>query len=146
MPGKNKNLTRELHEKFMKESMQQIDESIGTVRFETVAEKVPSTYGDVDRNPPVNEAPPVAPPEETRNPDRINEIRNSVAADETPVITDPDVQTELMEIIKQKCEAFEKEIRLFVPDKNRVAAALQQFEDELMNHVRQQLIKKNPAH
>jgi len=145
MPGKNKDLIRERHDKFMKESMQQIDESIRTGLFEPVAEKAPGTYGDAYKNPPVIEAPPVAPPEEP-GPDKVNEIRNKVAAAEAPVITDPDVQTELMEIIKHRSEAFEKEIRLLVQDKNKVDAAAQRFKDELLNNVRQQLTKKNPAH
>ena len=144
MPAKNKNLILELHEKFMKESMRQIDELISTGLYELVAEKGPATYGDAYKNPPVSEVPPVAPPE-PGNPDKINEIRNKVAATEASVITDPDVQTELMEIIKQKSEAFEKEIQLFVPDKNRAEAAAQRFRDELMNDVRQHLTKKNPA-
>ena len=121
----------------MEESMEQIDESIRAGLHEP--------YGDAYKNPPP-EAPPVAPPEQPANPDKLNEIRNKIATAEAPVITDPDVQTELMEIIKQQSEAFEKEIRLFVPDKNRVEAAAQRFKDELMNNVRQHLTKKNLAH
>jgi hypothetical protein len=146
MPGKNKNLIREWHEKFMKESMEQIDELIRAGLHEPIAEKAPATYGDAYKKPPEAEAPPVAPPEDPGNPDKINEIRNKVASAEAPVITDPDVQTELLEIIKQRSEAFEKEIRLFVPDKNRVEAAAQRFKDELMNNVRQHLTNKIPAH
>lgn len=146
MLTKNKNLILELHKKRMTESMAQIDELIRTGLREPVAEKAPSTYGDAYKNALTPEGPPVAPPEEPGNPDKINEIRNKVATVEAPVITDPDVQTELMETIKQGSEAFEKEIRLIVPDKNRVEAAAQRFKDELMNNVRQHLTKKNLAH
>lgn len=146
MLTKNKNLILELHKKRMTESMAQIDELIRAGLHEPVVEKAPGTYGDAYKNPPAPETPPVAPPEEPGNPDKINEIRNKVATVEAPVITDPDVQTELMETIKQGSEAFEKEIRLIVPDKNRVEAAAQRFKDELMNNVRQHLTKKNLAH
>lgn len=144
MPVKNKNKVSELHVKRMKESMQQIGESIRTGLHEPLAEKTPPTYGEAYKDPPATEATPEAPPaEEVNNPDKVNEIRNQVSTAQASVITDPDVQTELMDIIKQRCEAFEKEINQFVSDKNRVEAALQRFKDELMSNVREQLTKKD---
>ena len=144
MAVKDKNKVNELHVKRMKESMQQIDESIRTGLHEPLEEKTPPTYGEAYKDPPATEVPAEVPREEgASSPDKVNEIRNQVSTARASVITDPDVQTELMDIIKQRCDAFEKEINQFVSDKKGVEAALQRFKDELMNNVRQQLTKKD---
>ena len=87
--------------------------------------------------------------EEHCGPDKINEIRNEVTAEQstetrqTIEIRNPDKQKELMEIVKQRVEKFERELRgLKSLNSKAVESAAQKFKSESMDLVRKQLTEK----
>ena len=141
MASKNETLIHESHERLMKEFMKEISDSISNIQ-EPIAENGPDVSANDFGRPPATDDVPAPWQEEHSGPDKINEIRNEVAA--TQSILNPDKQSELMEIIKQRSEDFERELRRIAPsvDANTIASAAQQFKDELMDTVQKQLTAK----
>ena len=143
MAAKNEKIIRELHERLMKKFMKQISESISNIQAPLVENKpdVPKN----DSGPGPIEEVPAPPQEEHSGPDKINEIRNEAAATQSVEILNPDKQSELMEIVKQTCEEFERKLRRIASiDSNTkiIESAAQKFKDELMDNVRNQLTEK----
>ena len=144
MAHKNEALVRELHERLMKEFMKQISESISTIQEPIVENKPDVRKNDSGSVPAINEdlAPPV---EEHSGPDKINEIRNEVAESQPAELLNPDKQRELMEIVKQRSEEFERELRRIASDDITIESAAQKFKDELMDNAHKQLTEKKYA-
>lgn len=152
MINKNKELIRELHETLMKEFMEQISESISNIQEPIVENKPEVRKNDSGSAAAIKEVPapakeaPASQQEEHSGPDKINEIRNEVAATQSAEILNPDKQSELMEIVKQRSEAFERELRrITFADNNTIESAAQKFKGELMDNVRKQLTEKKYA-
>lgn len=143
MTDRNETLIHESHERLMKEFMKEISESIGNIQ-EPIAENRPDERLCYSGWPRETDGVPVPWQEEHSGPDKINEIRNEVAATQPTVLLNPDKQCELMEIIKQRSEDFECELRRIVPavDANTLASAAQQFKEELLENVHKQLAAK----
>ncbi|HTF19776.1 MAG TPA: hypothetical protein VK658_17010 [Chryseolinea sp.] len=139
----NKRLIRELHEKFMIESMKQIGESIGSIQGFAVHD-TPEVQEDVHSSAPDVRETTAPSKEEHSGPEKIVEIRNQIAAAQSPGVLIPDKQRELMEIVKQQSEAFEKELRKS-ESANRTRAASQSFKDELLNNVHLLLTERKYA-
>jgi hypothetical protein len=149
MAEKKEARIREIHERFLEKFMHQIVESLRNIHGPAGTNE--SAVGKNDSGPDqsIKEVPtPLQ--EEHGGPDRINEIRNEVAAtqsDETgqpAEILNPDMQCELMEIVRKGSEAFELELRRMPSlDKSVIESAAQKFKDELMDNVRNQLKEKN---
>ena len=138
----------EVYERHMREFMRQITGSIRDIDTPTTENtgdipKTDSAAGSASKEAP-------APLEEEHSgPDKINDIRNEAAADQLPetresiAIRNPDKQKELMEIVKQRREKFERELRgLESLSKNAVESTVQKFKDDLMENVRKQLTEK----
>ena len=143
MAAKNEKIIRELHERLMKKFMKQISESISNIQAPLVENKPDVPKNDSEPGP-IEEVPP-PPQEEHSGPDKINEIRNEAAATQSVEILNPDKQSELMEIVKQTCEEFERKLRRIASiDSNTkiIESAAQKFKDELMDNVRNQLTEK----
>lgn len=134
---------RELHESLMKEFTEQISESISNIQ-ESIAENMPDVHKN-DSGSAVAIKESLAPlPEEHSGPDKINEIRNEVAADQLAVPLNPNKQSELMEIVKQSCEEFENKLyRIVSEDHSIIASAVQKFKDELIDNAHKKLTEKN---
>lgn len=143
MADKNETLIHESFERLMKESKKEISDSIGNTQ-QPIAENGSDVSANDFERPPVTDEVPAPWQEEHSGPDKINEIRNEVAAPLSTGILNPDKQYELMEIIKQRSEDFERELRRIVPsvDANTIASASQQFKDELMENAQKQLTAK----
>ena len=145
MTDKKEALIRELHERLMKEFTQQISESISNIQ-EPIVENKPDERKNDSGSAPANKDVPAPLEEEHSGPDKINEIRNEVAATQSAEILNPDKQSELMEIVKQRSEAFERELRrITFADNNTIESAAQKFKGELMDNVRKQLTEKKYA-
>lgn len=145
MADKNEELIRELHERLMKEFMKQISESISNIREPIVENKTDVRENDSEAAPAIKEV-PAPPQEEHSGPDKINEIRNEVAATQSAEPLSPDKQSELMEIVKQRSEEFERELhRIASEDNNTIESEAQKFKDELMDNARKQLTEKKNA-
>lgn len=150
MTDQNKQLVRELHEELMKDFMEQISESISNIQ-EFIAENTSNAHENesgsvaaVKETPPPPKETPAPPQEEHSGPDKINEIRNEVAATQPAVPLNPDKQSELMEIVKQSCEEFERKLHHIVSeDQSTIASAVQKFKDELMDNARKKLTEKD---
>lgn len=143
MTGKNETLIHESHERLMKEFMKEISDSISNIQ-EPIVENRPDVRANDSGWPPATDGVPAPWQEEHGGPDKIIEIRNEAAATLPTGILNPDKQSELMEIIKQRSEDFERELRRIVSsvDENTIASAAQQFKDELMDNVQKQLTAK----
>lgn len=143
MPDQNKQLVRELHEKLMKDFMEQISESISNIQ-EFIAENTSNLHKNDSGSVAAVKETPAPPQEEHSGPDKINEIRNEVAATQPAVPLNPDKQSELMEIVKQSCEEFERKLhRIVSEDQSTIASAVQKFKDELMDNARKKLTEKD---
>ena len=130
---------RELHERLMRESLKQIDESIHVHDTRDIPEAappnisapVPTIIKDEVSTPAQNEH---------SGPDKINDIRNEVAANQPAATLNPDRQSKLMEILKQRSEEFERESHTIgSADHNMIESAAQKFKNELLDNVRRQL-------
>ncbi len=143
MAAKDEKLLQELHETLMKEFMEQIGESIDNIQGN------PDTAKNDSGSASTNES--LAPTQEQHyGPDKINEIRNEVATTPSAAILNPDKQSELMEIVRQKSEAFDHELHSLVSsntsaDSYTIESAAQRFKGELMNNFRKQLTERNYA-
>lgn len=142
MADKNETLIRESHERLMKEFMKEISDSISNIQEPIVENRFDLRENDSGW-PPATDGVPSPWQEEHSGPDKINEIRNEVAATQPTGILNPDKQNELMEIIKQRSDEFERELRRIVSvDENTLASAAQKFKDELIDNTHKQLIAK----
>jgi hypothetical protein len=142
MADKNETLIHESHERLMKEFMKEISDSISNIQ-EPIIENRPDVRENDSGWPPATDGVPAPWQEEHSGPDKINEIRNEVAATQPTGILNPDKQSELMEMIKQRSEEFERELRRIVSvDENTIASAAQKFKDELMDNTHKQLTAK----
>ena len=148
MDKKNKVRIDEVYERHMKEFVRQISGAIRDINT-PAAEKMVDTRKTDPATPSASEEVPAPLEEEHSGPDKINEIRNEAAAAQLPetpqsiAIRNPDKQKELMEIVKQRGEKFERELRgLESLSKNAVESAVQKFKDDLMENVRKQLTEK----
>jgi len=148
MAKKNEARIRGVHERLLGEFMQQINESIRNIRGPTDEGESDVRKNDSGSDTAIKEV-PAPPQEEHSGPDKINEIRNEVAATQPPETTpsteilDPNKQSELMEIVRQRSEEFERELhRLPSLDDNAIESAAQKFKGELMENVRKQLTEK----
>lgn len=143
MADKNETLIRESHERLMKEFMKEISDSISNIQ-EPIVENRPDVRENEPGWPPATDGVPAPWQEEHSGPDKLNEIRNEVAATQPTGILNPDKQSELMEIIKQRSEDFERELRRIVTcvDENTIASAAQRFKDELMDNAQKLLTAK----
>jgi hypothetical protein len=143
MADKNETLIHESHERLIKEFMKEISDLISNIQ-EPIAENGPDVSANDFGRPPATDEVPAPCQEEHSGPDKINEIRNEVAATQSTGILNPDKQTELMEIIKRRSEDFERELRRIVPtvDANTIASGAKQFKDELMDNAQKQLRAK----
>ena len=141
MVDKIETLIHESHERHMMEFKKEISDTISNIQL-LIAENGPDVSANDFGRPPAAYEVPVPWREEHSGPDKINEIRNEVAAIQS--ILNPDKQSELMEIIKQRSEDFERELRRIVPSvgANTIASAAQQFRDELMDTIQKQLTAK----
>ena len=140
---KRKDLGQELQEKHMAESMRLIDESINHFPV-LIKQAIPEEVAK-NSSPPVTitEQPP-SQPTDSGGPDKINEIRNEVAKTQTGLALDPDKQSELLEIIKQRSDGFEKLLqRAKKQGLKNIEEVAQKFKDELLNYVRGRLQEKN---
>ena len=146
MAKKNEIRIDEVYERNMREFMRQISEFIRNIQV-----PADENMSDVRKNDPDSDS------QETRallqeehcGPDKINEIRNEVTAEQstetrqTIEIRNPDKQKELMEIVKQRVEKFERELRgLKSLNSKAVESAAQKFKSESMDLVRKQLTEK----
>jgi hypothetical protein len=149
MTGEKKESILELQEKHMAESMKLIDESINHLPTSPVERQdvPPGESGDGLISPPV-----VIDNQSTNSggPDKINDIRNKVAKTPEVVrippggILDPDRQSELLEIIKQRSDGFERLLqRAKKQGIKNIETVAQKFRDELLHHVRARLREKN---
>jgi hypothetical protein len=137
---KDEQQIRELHERLITDFMKQLDASINNSK-EPITENKSEARSDIGLTPKTKEL-PASPQEEYGGPDRINEIRKEVAATRPAEILNPDRQSELMEIVRGRCEEFERELRRMPSlNSNIVESAAQQFKDELMDNVRKQLTR-----
>ena len=83
---------------------------------------------------------PEPPREEHGGPDKNNDIRNEVADTQPSEVLNPDLQRELMEIVKRRCDEFERELHHITPDdQETVQHATQKFKDELLDNARKKL-------
>lgn len=139
MACKNENKIRELHEKVMKEFVNQIDESISSIPIPIVEYRDRLFEDDATANEALGE-------EEHSGPDKIYKIRNEAAATQLIQTLNPDEQLELMEIVKQKSEEFECELRCipFV-DIETFESSTRKFKEELMHNVHNQLTLRKYA-
>ena len=148
MAKKNELRIDEVYERHMTEFMRQITGSIRDINTPAA-----ENTGDIRKTEPAtgsaSKEVPAPLEEEHSGPDKINEIRNEAAAGQLPetrqsiATRNPDKQKELMEIVKQRREKFERELRgLESLSKNAVESALQKFKDDLMENVRKQLTEK----
>jgi small-conductance mechanosensitive channel len=145
MAKKNEARIHEVHERLMHECISQISGSICNFHRPDVEKESEARKHDPGPGPATKEI-PMPLPEEHSGPDKINEIRHEVAAaqlaetSQSMEILNPDRQKELMEIVKQRSEKFERELRrLKSLDNNAIESAAQKFKDELMDNVRKQL-------
>jgi hypothetical protein len=145
MARKNKKIIGELHERLMKEFIKQISKSIGNIQRPVIENKADVAKDDSGSGSATEEI--LAPPEEQHSgPEKINEIRTEVAGTQSAEILNPDKQSELMEIVKQSCEEFERELkRIPSVDNDSVESAVQKFKEELMANVCNQLTEKKYA-
>lgn len=140
MAAKNEKLIRWCHEKCMKEFMKEISDLISNIPEHIVANRS-DVRGSDSGWPHATEGVSAPWPEEHSGPDKVNELRNEVSSTQPSGILNPDKQCELMKIIKQKSEEFERELRRKVSvDENTIASAAQKFKDELMDNTHKQLI------
>jgi len=118
---RNEARVRGLHEKFLGESLKQINDSIG----HSSGESVPSTT------------------KEPGNLDKVNEIRNEVAGAPVTRVLDPNAQSEVLKIVKQKCEEFKKELTYmpFVDDQIR-ESEVEKFKEDLLDNIDKKLTKR----
>jgi hypothetical protein len=147
MANKNKALILGLHERLMKQFIKQISESISNIH-----EPITGNKSDSRKDDALVTTESSALPQEHSGPDKINEIRNEAAATQSEKTTqlaqilNPDKQSELMEIVKQKCEEFERELHHLASEDNNVfEEARQKFKDELMGNTHKELAKKRYA-
>jgi hypothetical protein len=148
MAKENEARIHEAYERHMNEFMRQINGAIRDINLPAAENML--DMGKTDPAPGSGSKEVPAPLEaEHAGPDRINEIRNEAAAVQLPetrqsiAIRNPDKQRELMEIVKQRSEKFEHELRdLKSLNKNAIESAAQKFKDDLMENVRKQLTEK----
>jgi hypothetical protein len=143
MEDKNEKIIGELHARLMKEFMTLISESISTIH-EPIVENKPVVF-KYDSGPDSEIKEIAAPLQEHSGPDKLNEIRSELAATPSAEILDPDEQSELMEIVKQKSDAFDRELRRMLSNTTAVESAAEKFKAELMDNVRNLLTEKKYA-
>ncbi len=142
MAEKNEARIRSVHERLMREFVQQISESIRDIQQPADENKSDVRKNGPGSGPEIKEG-PERPQEEHAGPDKVNEIRSEVASTQSTEILNPDKQSELMEIVRQKSEKFEWELRRMSSlDKKTIESASQKFECDLMDNVRKQLTEK----
>lgn len=142
MAEKNEARIRSVHERLMQEFVQQISESIRDIQQPTDENRSDVRKNGPGSGPQIKEG-PGRPQEEHAGPDKVNEIRSEVASTQSAEILNPDKQSELMEIVRQKSEKFERELRRMSSlDKETIESAAQKFECDLMDNVCKQLTEK----
>lgn len=134
----------DLHQRLMKEFIKQISDLISNIPGSIPENKTNTPKVDCQSPPAIPTIKEVPPPPENHNgPDKINEIRNEVAATQSAQALNPNKQSELLEIVKRSSEEFEHELRRIVShDDNTIESAAQKFKDELMENVHKQLTEK----
>ena len=148
MAKKNEAMIHEVYERHMRGFKRQINGAIRDINTPTAENMFDVRKTDPGPGPPRNEVP--APlQEEHSGPDKIKEIRNEAAAAKLPetrqsiAIRNPDKQKELMEIVRQRSEKFERELRgLKSLNKNAIESAAQKFKCDLIDNVRKRLTEK----
>ena len=148
MAKKNEVRIDEVYERHIRKFVRQISGAISDINMPSAENLVDIRKTDPAAGSANKEVP--APLEgEHSGPDKINEIRNEAAAAQLPetrqsiAIRNPDKQKELMEIVKQRSEKFERELRgLKSLNKNAIEFAVQKFKDDIMENVRKQLTEK----
>jgi hypothetical protein len=141
MVNKNEQQIAKLHERLIKDFIKQIATSIRDIKEPIAENKSMTPKNDGGSAPTVEKV--STPRQEEEGPDKINEIRSEVAATESAEMLNPDKQIELMEIVKQKSEQFELQVRRMQSmDDNTLETAAQKFKNELMDNVRKQLTEK----
>jgi len=134
MDNRNEKIIFELHERLMKEFLKQIGELISNIQGPTIESKADVIKDDSRVIPPIEEA--LLPQEDHSGLDKINEIRKEVAVTQSAEILTPDKQSELMEIVRQRSEEFERELRrIAFLDNDTIESSAQKFKDELMDNV-----------
>jgi hypothetical protein len=142
MAEKNEARIRTVHEKLMQEFVRQISESIRDIHHPADDNRSEVRKNGPGFGPEIKEV-TARPQEEHAGPDKVNEIRSEVASAQSAEILNPDKQSELMEIVKQKSEKFERKLRRMPSlDKKTIESARQKFECDLMDNVRKQLTEK----
>jgi hypothetical protein len=137
-----------VHERFMGEFKQQIGAALHNIRGPTSEDEFVVRQNNSRSILSVSEVQESL-QEEHGGADKINDIRNEVAATQSAeagqsaTILDPDKQRELMEIVRQRSEDFERELhRIPSLDYNNIESATQKFKDQLMDDIRRQLMEK----
>lgn len=128
-------LIRDLHERLITKFTDRIGKSISNIQLPVANNKAD--------DPDTTKTPQDEPRQEINSPDKINEIRNKVAAEQTLQILNPDKQNELLEILNQGYEEFVHKLREIVPEgSSRAKRATEKFKDELMINTQYQLAEK----
>jgi hypothetical protein len=140
MRDKSDDSIDEMHERLLKESMQQIDDSINHLNDPISTGNVEIPEPDSLPRAPQQKA--TQPPNgRSTTPDKVNEIRNQVAV--TQPLMSKDKQSKLMNIAEQKSEQFKKELQEKESlDKEAIERAAQKFQNQLLEYIRHELIQK----
>lgn len=131
MKRKKATLIRQLHVRIMKKFKDRIGESINQI------EVAPELSVDENADDPELAG------QDVNSLDKINALRHKVAASQDLVITNPDKQKELLDILKKAYQEFRRELRNMMPGDNRSSGrSTEKFKEELLTHAKNKLAEK----